>query len=225
MTTGQSPDRRRTGRLWALLTAGLLAAAGCTGAVVTPSDAPPVTSVYLVSHGWHVGVAIRASDVPADLCPETRDCPAADWHEVGWGDWDYYQIPEPGLAVTLKAALWPTPSVLHVAAVGGPVEEYFRGSEVLALPVTAAGLRRLVEFIDTTHARRGVGPVGSLGPGLYGDSRYYPARGRFHVFNNCNTWVGKALRAAGYDIGPAITAADLMSQARRLADRGSAPDG
>jgi uncharacterized protein DUF2459 len=56
--------------------------------------------------------------------------------------------------------------------------------------------------------------VAPLGPGLYGDSRFYPAHGQFHLFNTCNTWAARALQAAGYPMSSPIIAGALLSQAR-----------
>jgi uncharacterized protein DUF2459 len=57
------------------------------------------------------------------------------------------------------------------------------------------------------------------GPGLYGDSRFYPAWQQFNLFNTCNVWAARALRSAGLPIEDAITKEGLMSQARALVKR------
>lgn len=215
---------RRIGprQVWQALVACGLLASGC----VTPPAAPPAGdaadgTIYIVSHGWHAGIAIRRADIPPHLWPEQRDFPDAEYLEVGWGDRDYYQAREPGLGTTLKAALWPTRSVLHVVGVRGALAANFPHSEIVRLPASRAALVQLVEFIDAAHDRPDEAPLASLGPGLYGDSRYYPARGRFHLLNNCNRWTARALRAAGYDIGEAITAGGLFAELRRY--RGLSP--
>jgi Protein of unknown function (DUF2459) len=53
---------------------------------------------------------------------------------------------------------------------------------------------------------------------LYGDSKFYSARGRYHLLYTCNTWIADALRAAGLPITPvyAMTAGNLMWQVSRL---------
>jgi len=85
-----------------------------------PVHPPPILvqgeasiSIYVVNHGWHTGLIVRRADIPLGLVPETGDFPAADYR----GDWYYYQSGAPGLWLTLKAALWPTASVLHVVGV------------------------------------------------------------------------------------------------------------
>jgi hypothetical protein len=44
---------------------------------------------------------------------------------------------------------------------------------------------------------------------------FYLAEGDYSLFNTCNTWVTKALQAAGLPIRPALMAAGVMRQARR----------
>jgi hypothetical protein len=56
-----------------------------------------------------------------------------------------------------------------------------------------------------------------LAPGLYGDSRFYPARERFSLLNTCNVWTARVLRSGGLPVEDAITKEGLMSQVRKLA--------
>ncbi len=58
----------------------------------------------------------------------------------------------------------------------------------------------------------------ATGPGLYAASLFYPAVGRFHLFNTCNTWTARALAAAGFDVVDANStkAEELMRQVRLL---------
>jgi uncharacterized protein (TIGR02117 family) len=173
-----------------------------------------VSSVYLISHGWHTGVAIRKVDIPDPLWPERRDFPDAEFLEVGWGDRDFYQSPAFSLALAIQAALASNASVLHIVGFEGPVTRRFPGSEIIELGLSAQGLEALARYLHDTFARDGSDAVASLGPGAYADSQYYPARGSFSLFNTCNTWTANALRAAGYAISPANTADPVMKQAR-----------
>ncbi len=200
----------------ALLALGLLFI-GCRSLVPDQAvaDATTVSIIHVVSHDWHAGIVVRRSDIPAASWPEKRDFPNADYLEVGWGDRDYYQSRDPGFGTTLKAGLWPTASVLHVVGFRGSVTGNFPHSKVIALPVSRDGLTQLIAFIDAAHDRPDRRPLRSLGRGLYGDSHYYPARGRFHLFNNCNGWTARALRAAGYAVNDAMTVGGLLGQLER----------
>ena len=183
---------------------------------VRPVAVPEVEPIYLVSHGWHVGLVIRRTDATAAHWPEQEDFPDATFLEVGWGDRDYYQDPDPGVGKLLKAGLWPTKSVLHIVGFSRRVTAYFPRSEIIRIDVPEAGVDALAAYIHDAYARDDEGRPLALGPGLYGESRFYAGRQRYHVFKNCNTWAARALRAAGVRVRPAeiLTADDLLAQAR-----------
>jgi len=189
----------------------------CAGSVKDSYRGEPAASVYLVSHGKHAGIAIRRADVPSGIWPESADFPEAEYLEVGWGDWDYYQAQEIGLWITLKAAFWPTASVLNVVGFRGPVQVYYPYSEIIEIQPSRKSLERLVLYIHDSYLRNGKSRAEPLGT-PYGNSRFYPAVGKFDIFNTCNVWVARGLRYAGYPITPsfAITAGNLMSQASRF---------
>lgn len=201
-----------------LVLAGLLLSA-CTAVQTAPplakKDGMPV---YIIDHGYHAGIAIRVVDIPGDMIPEREDYPGVDYLEFGWGDWDYYQTGDPGLWLTLKAALWPTRAVLHVAGTFGSPEAYFAGADILRLRLRPQAFRRLIGFIHHYFDRRGRARAEPLRTGYYPVSHFYPARGKFHIFYTCNGWVADALERAGLSLGwpRPITADQLMVRLRRL---------
>ncbi len=183
-----------------------------------PSNGGSAASVLLLVDRWHAGVVLKVSDIPGDLVPERRDYPEAEYLELGWGDWDFYQVPGFHLGYALKALLFSDKSILHVVDFGGPVDRYALYREIIEFHPASRGFERLVGYIDESFAREGRSAARPVGRGLYGDSRFYPARGAFHLFNTCNTWIAGALQAAGYPISSAITVSGLLSDARRFGD-------
>ena len=211
--------------LWlaaALLAAGivsvLVVSLGCrsTGPVPPPSASDSTVAIYLVEHGWHAGIAIRRTDIPPGAWAVRSDFPDAAFLEVGWGDATYYPHPDPGAGTLLKAGLLPTESVLHVAAFRRDPVAVFGHRTVIRIPISTAGRDALLAFIREEHARRDNESVIPIGPGLYGDSRFYAGTTRYHALNNCNTWVAQALRTAGCAMAPAraLTVRALLAQAR-----------
>ena len=175
-------------------------------------------TLFVVGHGWHAGVVVRRENASSALWPEQADFPRVAFLEVGWGDSAYYRTPDPGVGTTLKAGLWPTPSVLHVVGFQRPPADYFPGSEIIRVEVAPAGLDSLAAFVHAAYARNEAGQPIPLGPGLYGESRFYAGRERYHLFHNCNTWTARALRAAGCPLRPAtvLTVDHLLDQVRRF---------
>jgi uncharacterized protein (TIGR02117 family) len=176
----------------------------------------PGKIIYIVSHGWHTGVALRKADIPTTVAwPEITDFAQNDFIEVGWGDGDYYPAPETTWMRTLGAAFWSSRSVLHVAGFNEPVRKFFAASEVIEFALSDEAFTELCAFIAGTHERVPGDGGGKIRPGLYGNSRFYPAQGKFHVFYNCNTWVAEALRAAGLPMSRfTMTADSVMAQVR-----------
>jgi len=178
-------------------------------------DGPTVT-IWLVTQDAHTGIAVRRADIPAGLWPESRDFPQADYLEVGWGERDYYMGRDQGFWGTLRVALGSNPSVLHVAGIRGPLPGSFPASEIVELSLPAAGYERLIRYIHDAYNRAGAPVVAPLGPGLYGDSRFYPGRESFSLLRTCNVWTAQGLRDAGLPVSDAITREGLMSQVRRI---------
>jgi len=176
----------------------------------------PVKTVYLVSHGWHAGIVIRRADLATGQWPALDQLPRSKFLELGWGDRDYYRTPDPSWAVTLKAALLPTRSVMHVVAFDADVPSYFPRSEIIALPLSKAGFEGLSRHVSASFARDAAGNAMPLGPGLYGASQMYLSTQTYHLFNTCNVWTARALKAAGCPITPAttLTVERLMARAR-----------
>ena len=185
-----------------------------------PGDNAVTKPIYLVSHGWHAGIVLRRADIPADLWPENVDFPYAEFLEVGWGDKQYYQTPDAHLGTTLRAALWPTSSVLHIVGFNGAVTAYYSSSEIIEIKLGEPGFELLSRYIAASFARNGSGQALPLGRGLYGNSRFYLSRESYHLLNTCNVWTARALRAASVPITPSfsITVEQLMAQAQTFGE-------
>ncbi len=213
-------------RLWLLLAVGLATCAADHPAA-PPQPPPPAVSgspagaaktIFVTSNGWHSSIVLARADVAPGRIPEAADVPQARFLEFGWGDADYYPAQDPGIGLALAALLAPTPSVVHMAGLAVDPARRYPTAEVIALSLDAPGLARLVDFIHATFRRQGRPRAAATGPGLYADSRFYPAVGRFHLMNTCNTWTARALAAAGFAVtGQGITTAEeLMEQVRAL---------
>jgi len=185
-----------------------------------PGDNASTKTVYLVSHGWHAGIVLRRADIPADRWPENVNFPYAEFLEVGWGDKQYYQTPDAHFGITLRAALWPTSSVLHIVGFSGAVTAYYSSSEIIEIKLGEPGFELLSRYIAASFARDESGQALPLGGGLYGNSRFYLSRESYHLFNTCNVWTARALHAAGVPITPSfsITVEQLMAQAQTFGE-------
>lgn len=202
-------------RLLSLLMMSMLV--GCSTAKewrYPPLSEQDKQSVYLVDHGWHTGIVVPANALNAVLPFLARDFPNARFYEVGWGDYDFYQAEENTLGLALQALIWPGDGVLHIAGFSIAPERYFYGGEVLALSLSNEAMTKLQHFIRDAFVLPGQG--NRLREGLYGDSHFYSAKGTFHLFNTCNSWVAEGLDRAGVPISTflTITSGNVLRQTR-----------
>ncbi len=177
-------------------------------------------SIYVTSNGWHSEIAFARAHLPAGAIPEAADFPAARYLSFGWGDAEYYPAPEKDLGMTLSAALLPTPAVVHLAGLPAHPSDIFPGDEVIEMKISAEGFRKLTAYLDASFARGGKARARAVTPGLYGFSQFYPATGKFHLFNTCNSWTAKGLEQSGLPVTVfgTWTAEDLMAQLRRAVE-------
>ena len=220
---------RRTGdirlprpRPWIVLVPALLLTAGAVAQPAPPPsqlDLGAKTVIFVTSNGWHSSIIVAKADLPPDRLPETADFPEARFLEFGWGDAVYYPASQETLGETLRAALVPTPAVVHVVGLRAEPARSSPGAEVVSLPIDDKNFGRLIDFIGASFERDGAARAAATGLGLYATSRFYSAKGRFHLFNTCNTWTARALAAAGFDVSASGTsrAEALMQQVRALA--------
>ncbi|MSO92097.1 MAG: DUF2459 domain-containing protein [Rhodospirillales bacterium] len=204
-------------RLRVLLAALVLAACAFEPAAVERSEVPRPHTIYVFSNGWHTGIVVARDDIPLARIPETADLPGAAFFEFGWGDREYFPAPKPTTGMALTAAFASSGAVVHMAGWPAPPHQFHR-IEAIAVPVDAPALDRLAQAIGASFDR-GTGARAQIaGPGLQTESFFYPARGRFHVFNTCNTWTASTLAAAGIPVPPTgvITAGDLMGHLRAI---------
>ncbi len=192
---------------------------GCTAREASSRTLPDEADrqvFQVVKHGWHVGLVIDQDEMASRVPLLGTDFSRAEHLEIGWGDARFYQADEPSAGLALRAALWPTASVMHVVGFSGDPARYFPASEVIGICVSRSAYKRMLDFIAESFERLPEGEVIPLGPGLYGTSRFYRAKGSFHLFNTCNTWTARAVAASGTPVSTRIiTAGELVSQLRR----------
>ena len=200
------------------LCAALLATCETAPPPIAPDDDGPRTRlIQVASNGWHTAIVVPAPAFAAtDLLPEAEDFPRARFLEFGWGDRVYYPAKEKTIGMTLAAALVPTPAVMHMAGLAAAPRDGGSIREVVTVGLTQAGLLNLIEALAAEFERPEGGRAASVARGLYPGSRFYNARGSFHLFNTCNTWTARMLRAAGIVLSPSgiVTADELMTRLR-----------
>ena len=187
----------------------LLAHTGCAHLSVAPTETvvwraaakpPPKQVVYVTSNGLHTGLILRTADVPRDAWPNV-DRVQHEWVEIGWGSEMFYRAKQVTPSLVLRA-IFPNSSVLHVVGWDTSPEQTFAG-QLFRLELDRPDFVKLCRHISDTYKRDSSGKVEYLGPGIYGDSSFYRARGYYYFPNTCNVWTARGLHMAGVPIVPA----------------------
>lgn len=177
--------------------------------------------IYVVNHGWHTGFLLPASDLNNELPEIAARFNTAQWLEIGWGDRGFYQAPEITTGLTIQAIFWPTQSVLHIVAVTREPTKYFSGSDLEIIHLKPRQYALLLEFISSSFFKDKSGKTVALTHGIYGDSQFYKAVGKYFLFNTCNKWTAKGLQSAGVEINSAtiFTAGSVMKKIKKRNSR------
>ena len=166
------PGRTQIAWLVALGAALWLGACGASQAASEP-DAPSETperdkiAIYVTSNGWHSEIVIARAQLSTSAIPEATDFPDAPYLSFGWGDETYYPEPDPTVEMALRAALVPTPAVVHMSGLRAHPSNVFPADEVVEVKLTQVEFQRLVTYLDASFARRfsrrrapgGAGPI------------------------------------------------------------------
>jgi len=121
---------------------------------------------------------------------------------VGWGDQGFF-IDTPAWAdlrvsTALAALFWPTSSCMHVTCL---TEDALPG-DVKSVMLTPTQYSRLVHYITESFRHDESGAMQQIDQAAYGSyDAFFEARGTYNCFNTCNNWLGRALRAAGVQVG------------------------
>ncbi|MEQ1905903.1 MAG: TIGR02117 family protein [Pirellulaceae bacterium] len=160
-------------------------------------------TLYVVSNAVHADVIVPVStriidwnesfsgfDFTGDVSKETHVA-------FGWGDRGFFLETETWadlkLLTAANALLLPSKSCLHVSFTN---PEYYR--KLTAVNVSEEQYQRLVGFINETFQRDSAGkPIQIQGYAYSTTDAFFDARGQYHLFNTCNSWVGRALKVTG----------------------------
>lgn len=197
----------------------LLLCAGCLGPVESlypPSHGQVSRDLYIYSNHWHTGVVVKR----ADLSPQAQQCFAAfkgyPWLEIGWGDDGFYRAPEATTGLALGAMFCSGGTTLHVVGVDPNPPAFYRRYDVdlYHIRISEEGMRQMEAYILDSMARDPAGRCVEVQKGLYEFSRFYAARGSYHLFHTCNNWTAEVVRKTGFPITPvyAQTASNLGFQ-------------
>jgi uncharacterized protein (TIGR02117 family) len=174
--------------------------------LVAAEEESPKCPIYVTCNGFHAGLVVLSEDVPRTIWPEADLIPEHRWIEIGWGSEVFYRAKRISASVVARAVV-PNSSVLHVVGWDDSPESVFQGGDLIRLEVDEAHFAALCRHVHDSYEVDRKGDPQDLGPGIYGDSRFFRAKGKYYFPNTCNVWTAKGLKAAGLPIAPELCGA------------------
>jgi uncharacterized protein (TIGR02117 family) len=164
------------------------------------------TTIYIVDNGIHTGLILPAAAQGIDLSmifrptdlPDPND--AGDWLIFGWGDRDFY-LNTPTWAelkpqTVVAALVGSDQSLLHVDHITVPQD----AADPRPIRLTHDAYRQIVMRVLADTKRGPDGHPVAI-PGYGSRDVFYPAKGRYTLFNTCNNWTRDVLAEADVRVG------------------------
>jgi len=189
-------------------TLGLLG--GCAVPPPAPCAPPPAgPSGWVIDHGRHTDIALRAEDLSGPVGDLRAWFPGAATLAFGFGKRSFV-LAEAGAAAEYLLGPLPGRGVIEVKGRTALPGEAWAG-RAIALPLPPGGLAALLAFLADSIAPSGTPLV--LRGSLFLDA----SRGYSPLFT-CNTWTAEALRRAGLPVSAdgVVLAGALLGQLRPL---------
>jgi uncharacterized protein (TIGR02117 family) len=193
----------------------LLILASCELTAISPAVAQedrtgprPATSVdttftiEILQAGWHTGIVLRTADVAGSDWPEVRNYLQSKYVDIGWGDERFYQAEGNPPLLAARAVIFPTRAVIHIVPFSiSPHNLYSGVIHLTTIHATPYQYKALCRAVSDSFERDKNGQL--LKSSLYDNNvNFFKAKGKYHLFNTCNTWVARCLQLAGFNVDP-----------------------
>jgi uncharacterized protein (TIGR02117 family) len=202
--------------------------AGCATrpdiAAIPVTDTPH--TIYYIYRDWHTSVMLDGatyrslSKLPAINTSLDTEVAPAGYVRIGWGDGDYYTGKSTSVVSATRALIASPYSAIQV--IGYTADPFARipAETRVPLKISDEAMRELVGYLDASFARGDANNLLPLQGYVENSGVFFEASERYGLFNTCNTWSSKALRAAGLPIRGAfnLTAQSVFEQARMISE-------
>ncbi|MFW6095739.1 MAG: DUF2459 domain-containing protein [Bacteroidota bacterium] len=175
-------------------------------------------TIHVSKRSWHTNIILPVASVDS-LLPELRDdFSDSEYFEISWGDEKYFMADEGTIGLALRAALFPTSSVVRVFGMERSGLEHGSDENFVSLNVTQNGLENMVKYIEESFEREDNGEFIRLTDNENGRMHFYLSSLSYWGHRTCNVWTARALKKAGVPVIPfyAIRASNLMKQVSKV---------
>ena len=152
--------------------------------------------IFLSTNGNHLYLVLQIGDLCGDILDGIGYDNYDRYMSFGWGEENFYLNTPTWDDLTIKnaftALFFITPSLINVAA------HSYREKHWIDISLSSEELARMNEFIATTFKNDESGGKIKLESDFYPRTEmFYKAKGKYTLFNTCNTWVNSALKYSG----------------------------
>lgn len=178
------------------------------------------TTIHVSKRSWHTNIIVPVDSVDS-LLPELKeDFSDSEYFEISWGDEKYFMADEGTFGLALRAALFPTSSVLRVFGLKRPGVEYGNDDNFVSLKITQNDLVNMVNYIEDSFEKDNNGEFINVTDYKNGRMHFYLSSLTYWGHTTCNVWTARALEKAGIPVRPfyAVSATNLMKQLKKIKD-------
>ncbi|MBL1211798.1 MAG: DUF2459 domain-containing protein [Ignavibacteriae bacterium] len=171
--------------------------------------------IYVIKAEWHTAFLFEQNDSLIKQIPAFDELKNFNFVDIGWGDEEFFQNPSDDIYLGAKAILYPTPSVIRIAGMISKIESILRWVDYcVELTISKTQFIELCRFINESFKFDENDNLIITSKRPSGAVIFYKSKLKYHLFNTCNTWVGKGLEQIGFDIdtGGLITAEQLLDE-------------
>ena len=172
-------------------------------------------SVYVVKNNLHTGIVFPAESAVTTYIPAAENFINHKYIDIGWGDEDFYQDPDPDYLLGAKAILVPTNSVVRIEGLNSTINKIVKWSDFsIRFDLNDEQFKNLCEFVNGSFLKNSDKNLIITSQKNNNRIIFYKSRLKYHLFNTCNTWIAEAFESCGFDISSSnvITAENLFEE-------------
>jgi uncharacterized protein (TIGR02117 family) len=161
--------------------------------------------IYLLSNGVHTDIVVPVKNKYYDWEKEIdyRKTGGQDstmkYLAIGWGDKGFY-LDTPTwadlrLSVAFNAMFWLNTTAMHTTFYKSMTED----DQCRRIRINKGEYLKIIEFVNNKFQRDKNGDIIFIsGVPTYGNNdSFYEAKGKYNLFDTCNTWTNRCLKNAG----------------------------
>jgi len=186
----------------------LLAALLCTfipaNTTFTEDTTASGIQIFIKSNGVHTDIVVPVKSSVKDWSQELYGLQqrgnAVSYVAFGWGDKGFYlNTPtwaDLKVSTAIKAAFWLGTSAMHVTYYP---QKPVQNDRTRSVYISSDQYRVLVTYLNDSFHRKPDGTIELIPCCSYSglNNEFYEGKGVYSLFNTCNTWTNRGLKAAG----------------------------